>query len=345
MPLQRSGMLQRVRLRETRLPFLRACPVDETRDRTSLSARRGCAVRRSGADVDRGQIGIPRPLHPTRRAYEHECPEEHREKDGHAEADRRCRSRRDQALSRSLNSVILPLTRVTPATLTDPPAGGSANWQRRAVRARGWAGSSRIGTRGFPRRRRRSRRQRPPGHSRDRAPRCRDRLASTEWPPDSDQRPGGERLDPGDVASRDANHAQAHDEEQEDGQMPDESRQRQDVPPATEELERRRAEPREPLTTQVTGPRLASRKARLARRATREPIQRARSALESASAKATTAAIRTARPMRAVVRRAGWSSRSRQQHERDDGKDEIRKLVPDTGDCDGEGCRSASEPP
>ena len=36
---------------------------------------------------------------------------------------------------------------------------------------------------------------------------------------------------------------------------------------------------------------------------------------------------------------------ARQQHERDDGKDEIRELVPDTGDCDGEGRRRGSEPP
>ena len=96
------------------LPFLRARPVDETRDRASLSAGRGRGVGRSGAGVRPGQgrhttPAPPRPPCSTSTNVQ----SDDREKDGHAKADRRCRSRRDQALGRSLNSVILPLTRVT----------------------------------------------------------------------------------------------------------------------------------------------------------------------------------------------------------------------------------------
>ena len=127
LPLQGRGVLQRVRLRETPLAISRARPVDETRDRAPLCAGRGRGVVRSCASSARSEVGMPLPLRSGRRARNHESRQHECQKDGHAKADRRCRSRRDQVLDRSLNSVILPLTRVTGATLTDRQDDGSAN--------------------------------------------------------------------------------------------------------------------------------------------------------------------------------------------------------------------------
>ena len=165
---------------------------------------------------------------------------------------------------------------------------------------------SEIGRAAFPRRRRRSMRRRRPERRTDRARRCRGRPASAGARP------------------RIRINAQAANASIQDTSPPvipttrrhtTRSRKTVRCPTSVAAVrtcqrrrrsssapERNRASPSPP---QVTGPRRTRRNTRFVSRATRAPIHRARSALESASAKATIAMTRTARPMRAAVRSAG----------------------------------------